>query len=322
MANIKKYTDKIRKSIYGKEVRGSLADGIEAINDEVEDNTEVAVNIEKRQDAVEQQFDDLQQNYTEDSPSDAEIVAGRTNTKTGKNYSTLGKRLDDEYEETHRKIDSNHDDVTAQLADTEQEVNALKDSKIDKAEAATKQELNTKITKGKLKREDLDSSSDVHKWDLNDFNEASRQAILENNNIDINYVLGDGGVTEENLSNGSVTFNKRSRIGELAVVSYSYKTERKPNLDIKNLTLTFYDTFFILNGKKRYTIEGRTEISLEGIGNGVAIFFDTITHELLVKSQTKLNEIEGENFILFAFFYFNAPPFNKLLGAHFNCEYT
>src|SRR5690625_4567943 len=116
MANIKKYTDKIRKSIYGKEVRGSLADGIEAINDEVEDNTEVAVNIEKRQDAVEQQFDDLQQNYTEDSPSDAEIVAGRTNTKTGKNYSTLGKRLDDEYEETHRKIDSNHDDVTAQLA--------------------------------------------------------------------------------------------------------------------------------------------------------------------------------------------------------------
>src|SRR5690625_635207 len=117
MANIKKYTDKIRKSIYGKEVRGSLADGIEAINDEVEDNTEVAVNIEKRQDAVEQQFDDLQQNYTEDSPSDAEIVAGRTNTKTGKNYSTLGKRLDDEYKETHRKIDSNHDDVTAQLAD-------------------------------------------------------------------------------------------------------------------------------------------------------------------------------------------------------------
>src|SRR5690625_6162044 len=88
MADIKKHTDKIRKAIYGKEVRGALADGIEAINDEVEDNTEVAVNVEQRQDAIEQQFDDLQQNYTEDSPSDAEIVAARTNTKTKDRKST------------------------------------------------------------------------------------------------------------------------------------------------------------------------------------------------------------------------------------------
>src|SRR5690625_248481 len=107
MADIKKHTDKIRKAIYGKEVRGALADGIEAINDEVEDNTEVAVNVEQRQDAIEQQFDDLQQNYTEDSPSDAEIVAARTNTKTNENYNTVGRRLDDEYEK-----------VTAQLAET------------------------------------------------------------------------------------------------------------------------------------------------------------------------------------------------------------
>src|SRR5690625_3727019 len=101
MADIKKHTDKIRKAIYGKEVRGALADGIEAINDEVEDNTEVAVNVEQRQDAVEQQFDDLQQNYTEDSPSDAEIVAARTNTKTHENYNTVGHRVDDEYEKTN-----------------------------------------------------------------------------------------------------------------------------------------------------------------------------------------------------------------------------
>lgn len=39
MANIKKYTDNIRKAIYGKEVRESLATGIEVINTEVEENT-------------------------------------------------------------------------------------------------------------------------------------------------------------------------------------------------------------------------------------------------------------------------------------------
>src|SRR5690625_2545375 len=111
MADIKKHTDKIRKAIYGKEVRGALADGIEAINNEVEDNTEIAVNVEQRQDAVEQQFDDLQQNYTEGSPSTAEIVAARTNAKTNKNYNTIGRRLDDEY-----------GNITQQLADTEEEI--------------------------------------------------------------------------------------------------------------------------------------------------------------------------------------------------------
>lgn len=35
---------------------------------------------------------------------------------------------------------------------------------------------------------------------LNDFNEETRKAILENNNIDINYVLGDENVTIENLN--------------------------------------------------------------------------------------------------------------------------
>lgn len=39
MANIKQYTDKIRTAVYGKEVRGSLAEGMETINTEVELNT-------------------------------------------------------------------------------------------------------------------------------------------------------------------------------------------------------------------------------------------------------------------------------------------
>src|SRR5690625_633426 len=98
MANIRPLLDKIRKAIYGKEVRGSLADGLEAVNNEAEDATEVAVNVEQRQDAVEQQFNTLLGEWSDDKPIDnAETIAARTNTKESKTYENLGKRLDEEY---------------------------------------------------------------------------------------------------------------------------------------------------------------------------------------------------------------------------------
>src|SRR5690625_2529356 len=100
------------------------------------------------------------------------------------NYDSLNKRLD--------ASDS-------QLAETEDEIESLETSKMDKSIGATKQELEVKISKGKVTRQDLDSSTDANKWDLNDFNEESRQAILESNEIDINYVLGEESVVEENL---------------------------------------------------------------------------------------------------------------------------
>ena len=40
----------------------------------------------------------------------------------GQTYTTLKERLDTEYTKTHQKIDDNHDDVTAQLAQTNQEI--------------------------------------------------------------------------------------------------------------------------------------------------------------------------------------------------------
>lgn len=112
MADIRHLLDKIRKAIYGKEVRGSLADGLEAVNNEVEDATEVAVNVEQRQDAVEQQFNTLLREWSDDKPIDnAETIAARTNTKESKTYENLGKRLDEEYGK-----------VTSQLAETEKEI--------------------------------------------------------------------------------------------------------------------------------------------------------------------------------------------------------
>src|SRR5690625_51679 len=108
MADIRHLLDKIRKAIYGKEVRGSLADGLEAVNNEVKDATEVAVNVEQRQDAVEQQFDDVLNEWTGDQPiSNEETIAARTNRNTGENWTTIGQRMDEENKK-----------VTEQLAET------------------------------------------------------------------------------------------------------------------------------------------------------------------------------------------------------------
>lgn len=67
MANISGILEKIRKAIYGKEVRGSLADGLEAINNETENTT-------VRQKKLETTFNDLIINA---GNSNAEIVDAR-----------------------------------------------------------------------------------------------------------------------------------------------------------------------------------------------------------------------------------------------------
>lgn len=84
MANIQGFIDKIRTSIYGKEVRGSLADGLDAVNKETEATS-------KKQGDLEATFDQLIINAGD---SNAEIVASRHDSVTGETYDALPKRLD------------------------------------------------------------------------------------------------------------------------------------------------------------------------------------------------------------------------------------
>ena len=111
MADIKKELNDIKNAVYGREVRGAIHDGIKKINEETEKATDLTKDTERRQDAVEQQFDDLQQNYTENSPSTAEVVAARTNTETNENYNTIGRRMDKEYKEVTTKLAEKADKV-------------------------------------------------------------------------------------------------------------------------------------------------------------------------------------------------------------------
>lgn len=103
MANIKDKIAQIRQAIFGKEVRESIASGIEAINKEVENTT-------ARQDNVEAQFQAVLDETTDkDVISAPEITAARVGADNT-THSNLKARLDAE-----------HNEVMLQLADNEKE---------------------------------------------------------------------------------------------------------------------------------------------------------------------------------------------------------
>ena len=84
MANIKTHLNNIKGALFGKDVRGSIHDGIDAINKEVEGTT-------KRQIDLESTFDELIINA---GNSNAEIVDARVKSD-GTSYSKLGDRLNE-----------------------------------------------------------------------------------------------------------------------------------------------------------------------------------------------------------------------------------
>lgn len=96
---IKSLANDIRTKITGKDVRESLAKGIEEAGSIADESNSRSKNTEHRQTVVETQFDDVLAGWSEDNTVDnAETIAGRTNRKTGKNYKTIGDRLDEENE--------------------------------------------------------------------------------------------------------------------------------------------------------------------------------------------------------------------------------
>lgn len=97
MATISSLMNLIRTAIYGKDVREAIADGIEAINTEVEDTTE-------RQDDLEATFGNLIINA---GNSNAELVAARHDNINNINHNTLGARMD--------AVSSSLADITSKL---------------------------------------------------------------------------------------------------------------------------------------------------------------------------------------------------------------
>lgn len=95
MASIQEHLDKIKNAIFGKDVRQSIHDGLNKINQETESTS-------KNQEKLERTFDDLIINA---GNSNAEVAAARNG------FETLGKRLDGVDEQldtiTQQKLDKN-----------------------------------------------------------------------------------------------------------------------------------------------------------------------------------------------------------------------
>lgn len=84
MANIENNLFNIKKAVFGKEVRDSIHDGLNAINKESQ-------KVTSKQEKLEKTFNDL---IINSGNSNAEIVAARTDTNTNKTYSQIGERID------------------------------------------------------------------------------------------------------------------------------------------------------------------------------------------------------------------------------------
>ena len=84
MADIKTHLNNIKGALYGKDVRGSIHDGIDTINKEIENTTSRQVDLENT-------FDQLVINA---GNSNAEIVDARVKSD-GTSYSKLGDRLNE-----------------------------------------------------------------------------------------------------------------------------------------------------------------------------------------------------------------------------------
>lgn len=85
MANIHDKLNKIITSIFGKDVRQALYDGLDTVNKETENTT-------AKQQHLENTFDQLVINA---GTSNAEIVDARVDKNTGKSYSKVGDRMDE-----------------------------------------------------------------------------------------------------------------------------------------------------------------------------------------------------------------------------------
>ena len=96
MADIKTHLNNIKGALYGKDVRGSIHDGMDAINKEVENTTSRQVDLENT-------FDQLVINA---GNSNAEIVDARVKSD-GTSYSKLGDRLN----EVDSQLDHNKNNI-------------------------------------------------------------------------------------------------------------------------------------------------------------------------------------------------------------------
>ncbi len=108
MARISNILNTIRNAIYGKEVRSSLANGLEAVNKEVEAATTLSDKTKQRQDNLELSWDTVVSETTDG----AEVIEARVQSD-GTVNKTLKRRLDKNEQDTKSKFEDVHEKVSS-----------------------------------------------------------------------------------------------------------------------------------------------------------------------------------------------------------------
>lgn len=92
MANVQENVNKIRTAVYGEEVRGAIANSIEAMNEEASTAYSKSNTTATEQAALQKKFDEQIKNMTLKDPSSAEIVAARED-ENNNSFDTVGARM-------------------------------------------------------------------------------------------------------------------------------------------------------------------------------------------------------------------------------------
>jgi glycerophosphoryl diester phosphodiesterase len=233
---IKKLANDIRTKIYGREVRESLAKGIEEAGN-------IADETQTRQDVLERQFQTVLDETTgKDVISAPEILAARVSAE-GTNHNNLKERLDKEYNK-----------VTSQLAQNEQDIRNIY-NKIEN-----------------IKFRDLEEPFYIcHRGGLNIFPENTLEAFagclaLGNPFIEMDVrTLADGSLGVIHDSTVDRTTDKNGKVTDFSAMGF-----RNLNVDVlygyKNVNAPLFEDVVTTFGKSAiYCPESKDEKSVQKI---------------------------------------------------------
>lgn len=198
MANIQKYLDDIKKALFGREVRGSIHDAIEAINKETERTT-------ASQEHLDSTFKQLIINAGQ---SNAEVVDARVEAD-GTTHATLGDRLDN--------LDSKFGITNKEVVDARTDKNGIahKDLKTRLDNVDSQLEHNTSELEIIRNRNDYIYLEEEY-YNTNDYDKAFENCL--------NKLKGQGGGVLI-LPNKTINLNEGLIIDSNIQIKGSYKTK-------------------------------------------------------------------------------------------------
>lgn len=300
MADIDNNLEQIRTAIYGKDVRESIASGIEAINIEVENTTE-------KQEDLESTFDQL---IINSGNSNAEIVDARVNTKTNTTYLKLKDRLDSEHEDLSNKMGILTDLQTENNADLVSAINEVVSSPTK--DLLNKQRLTSTVFKSAVdfnsnyfripfmcttKHGTIIAGSDVRYNGSNDFGKidiaisrsvdggltwSNKQIVIRNNNINTSYSRAmDSTIIYDEINDKIYLFANKFDDD----ISWMDKTD-KTNWDVVYITSNDDGLTWSTETSIKSVINTFADriIFLGGVGSGIVMTDGTIVLPIQVSS--------------------------------------